>query len=210
MLWYCERSGYPGGRIRWHRLDESHEVPGCINRCFISEEKEGEVGGDLKQILQTVIWGGKRWMHMCWFYHSLYFFYMHATCYYETKLEWIQFQAGKMNRFRRWMVMMGLVLQNCTLKHGKICYAYFTIILKNWGVPAVVRRDQQDLGSTETHSGLRIQCCCLCGLGRNCDWNVIPGLGTPNKTKQNKTKQNKKKPKINLTSYGPFIPKLCW
>ena len=27
------------------------------------------------------------------------------------------------------------------------------------------------------HSGLRIQCCCSCGIGHSCDLDLIPGLG---------------------------------
>lgn len=32
-------------------------VPGCINKCFISLKRRKGEGGELKQMLQTVIWG---------------------------------------------------------------------------------------------------------------------------------------------------------
>ena len=36
-----------------------------------------------------------------------------------------------------------------------------------------------EIGSPAWHTGLRIQCCCSCGLGGNCNSGLSPGLGTP-------------------------------
>ena len=60
-----------------------------------------------------------------------------------------------------------------------------TTVQKN-GVPAVLQRDQQLLGSVGTqvqspaqHSGLGIWCCRSYGLGLDCGSDLIPGPGTP-------------------------------
>ena len=51
------------------------------------------------------------------------------------------------------------------------------------GIPVVVQRDQQYLGSTGTqvrpvwHSGLGIWHCRSCGLGHDCSSELIPGPG---------------------------------
>ena len=49
----------------------------------------------------------------------------------------------------------------------------------------MVQQDGWHLGSTRMQvrslarlSGLRIRCCCSCGLGLDCGSDLIPGLGT--------------------------------
>ena len=34
------------------------------------------------------------------------------------------------------------------------------------------------VGSTARHSGLRMWCCCSCGIGHNCSLDSTPGPGT--------------------------------
>ena len=67
------------------------------------------------------------------------------------------------------------------------------------GVPTVVQRDWQHLGSAGMqvrslawHSGLRIWRCHSCGLGCDCSSDLIPGLGTPHATSWPKLKQTNK------------------
>ena len=43
--------------------------------------------------------------------------------------------------------------------------------------------------SPAQHSGLRIQHCCSCGLGRDCGLDLVPGLGTPYAVGQPKMKE---------------------
>ena len=62
------------------------------------------------------------------------------------------------------------------------------------GVPAVAQQDGQCLGSTgmqvrslARHSGLRIPCCCSCGLVHTSGLDLFPGLRTPYAVGQPKT-----------------------
>ena len=43
--------------------------------------------------------------------------------------------------------------------------------------------------------GLRIRCCCRCGLGHTCSLDLIPGPGTPHATGQPKKEKEKEKEK---------------
>ena len=71
------------------------------------------------------------------------------------------------------------------------------------GAPSGAQWDQQSLGSTGTwvrspawHRGLKIQHCCLCGLGQDSGLYLIPGLGDPSAVgwpKKEKRKKRKKK-----------------
>ena len=64
------------------------------------------------------------------------------------------------------------------------------------GIPVVVQRDQQYLGSTGTqvrpvwHSGLGIWHCRSCGLGHDCSSELIPGPGALYAAGQQKMKKN--------------------
>ena len=64
------------------------------------------------------------------------------------------------------------------------------------GVPAVVRQDQQHLGSSEMQArlrGLRTQRCHSCSLVHYCGSNLIPGLGTSHARRWPKKKKKEKK-----------------
>ena len=74
----------------------------------------------------------------------------------------------------------------------------YCILKSAFGVPSVAQWDPRSLGSTVVqaqplaqHSGLRIQCCCSCGLGRNYGLDLIPSLGTPYAAGQPKRKKIK-------------------
>ena len=73
------------------------------------------------------------------------------------------------------------------------------------GVPAVAQWDWRHPGTTGMqvrspagHSGLRILCCCSCGLGLDCGSDLISGPGTSYAAKNEKKKkrlQEKRKTK---------------
>ena len=86
------------------------------------------------------------------------------------------------------------------------------------GVPTVARRDPHHLGSAGAQvqslawlSGLRIQCCCSCGLGCNYSSDLIPGWGTPYAAGRPKKGKKKKKVRGSIRSicqcytYGLFV-----